>query len=489
MRVNTIGRQHIGVCLAVGLLVACLGVTAQANMIIDLVATGISDAAGSISADGKTVTAAAVGDVVTFSLYMLPQGTTPSTTGLQLGAGAVLQTRAIDTQYKVRGDLGGMALDPAWKAGTGWSVGLNVDLANPDESSFPGNKDGDKDIGSVLPDATPGNFLNAVAGAMTYSPPSTGFMVGTFTYTVTGLGPGPTDTLITYAPRKVAAAWLWKENGSIKTGTSGLFTIHPVTITAAGGPIVPALPASLGDNPAIFGTALVVPVAGLASYADIASVVGSTTGSGGSPVLLLGTGGAKILAGVNGDTAMKQFNMAWRGRTTAEGSNAAPWATGGLFGNVVQVMGMDKPVGQTWHGAVQTDAFVLQMDYDAQELTRIWGDTEQQAAAKGAIYLGYLDLGPDRVLGGGDDRWHAAVAGNFTGTSMYVGDRAYDPALDAPGGVLAVGHYGVDTAHDQVWAILDHNSQFAPMPEPGTLTLLGCLGVVGLLISRRFRRK
>ena len=71
---------------------------------------------------------------------------------------------------------------------------------------------------------------------------------------------------------------------------------------------------------------------------------------------------------------------------------------------------------------------------------------------------------------------NAGAAGQFVGT------RAYDEATD-----LLVGNWGVDTANDVVWAVVNHNSEFAVLPEPGTLALLA-LGEL-LLGARRTRRR
>jgi autotransporter-associated beta strand protein len=52
--------------------------------------------------------------------------------------------------------------------------------------------------------------------------------------------------------------------------------------------------------------------------------------------------------------------------------------------------------------------------------------------------------------------WKNAVAGNHTGTPVFVGDRPYNPLTD-----FHPGFYGVDTANQTVWAVLNHNSSFA----------------------------
>lgn len=42
-----------------------------------------------------------------------------------------------------------------------------------------------------------------------------------------------------------------------------------------------------------------------------------------------------------------------------------------------------------------------------------------------------------------------------------------------------------DQANNHVWAIMDHNSEFAAIPEPNSLALVG---LAGLLVIRRPRR-
>ncbi len=50
-----------------------------------------------------------------------------------------------------------------------------------------------------------------------------------------------------------------------------------------------------------------------------------------------------------------------------------------------------------------------------------------------------------------------------------------------------LGSWGVDTTGNSVWAVLNHNSQFAVLiPEPASAALLGLLGLA--VLPRRRRR-
>ena len=116
------------------------------------------------------------------------------------------------------------------------------------------------------------------------------------------------------------------------------------------------------------------------------------------------------------------------------------------------------------HGTA-TDVFVLQLTYNEAAAISLFG-------SEANVILGWLDPA--------DGVWKNAVLGNDGGTPNFVGDRAYDPLTD-----FVLGDYGVDTANNHVWAVLDHNSQFAATPEPTGLALLS-LGT--LLFAARRRR-
>lgn len=117
-----------------------------------------------------------------------------------------------------------------------------------------------------------------------------------------------------------------------------------------------------------------------------------------------------------------------------------------------------------------TDIFVLQLAIATVESTQ---------------YLGWLN---------GSNTWVNAVAMNSaTGGSAVAGyNGSYSSFVTGGGSATAayLGSWGVDTAADTVWAILDfekETSEFAVIPEPSTWLLLGAgLGV--LVCRRRMRR-
>ena len=118
-----------------------------------------------------------------------------------------------------------------------------------------------------------------------------------------------------------------------------------------------------------------------------------------------------------------------------------------------------------------TDMFVLAMQY-----------TDQAVADAGLTESDLRLLWAD---GSGD--FVNAVLGNSnaetTGEDLFV-DGAYNSS------VHTLGYYGVDTENNTVWAVLDHNSDYAPgvVPEPSTICLV-LAGIVGLKVTRKFYAK
>jgi hypothetical protein len=108
---------------------------------------------------------------------------------------------------------------------------------------------------------------------------------------------------------------------------------------------------------------------------------------------------------------------------------------------------------------VGTDTYVLQMSYDP---ARVNG---------GDVKLGYRDS---------QGFWVNAVLGNIGGVAVNQGDAAYDPTTD-----FHLGYYGFDSRTNTVWAVLNHNSEFAVIPEPASF---GLLAIVAVALIRRRRR-
>jgi fibronectin-binding autotransporter adhesin len=144
---------------------------------------------------------------------------------------------------------------------------------------------------------------------------------------------------------------------------------------------------------------------------------------------------AELLGGTAG--ADRTVAMAWRQGASGE--------KGTLISDVLSLEGSGD------------DTYVLHMSYDPN-----WG---------ASAYLAWLD----------GDGWVNAVAGNTGGTPMFF-DAAYDPAEH-----FTLGYHGVDTANHFAWAVLNHNSQFAVVPEPGTALMLLAGGLA--LVLAGFRRK
>jgi uncharacterized protein YjbI with pentapeptide repeats len=208
-----------------------------------------------------------------------------------------------------------------------------------------------------------------------------------------------------------------------------------------------------------FGTALTAPVAPNGSYANLDSKVTATSGSGGYGMI---GSEATILEGTNTSGSAQTVTMQWRTQTQAERKSPE------LISDVVRLSGM------ALDGTSQTSPFVLQMNYNP-SLLPLGAGSEGLLASKQQIYLAWLDPG--------DGKWENAILGNI-GTNLggfYL--RAWVP------GDMTLGDWGVNTANHTVWAVLDHNSDFAVVPEPSMLGLLAAGGIGWMAAAWRRRRR
>ncbi|MDD4890658.1 MAG: PEP-CTERM sorting domain-containing protein, partial [Phycisphaerae bacterium] len=183
------------------------------------------------------------------------------------------------------------------------------------------------------------------------------------------------------------------------------------------------------------------PLAGLASV--VHDFVGNTDATS-----------AELLAGATTGSGAQTVQMNWRQHTTAEYTNSL------IVSDVVDLtLDVSKLASST---------YVLQMSYNEND-PLIGGPTsEATLAANGKIYVAWLN-GSTWVNAGIVDLTH------FKGIEAY------------PAGDLTVGDWGVDTAANKAWVVLDHASTFAVVPEPATMAFLafGGLTMMGAALRRR----
>lgn len=238
---------------------------------------------------------------------------------------------------------------------------------------------------------------------------------------------------ITTGPNSISNAindWGQIVGQSDQGSTSGIHAVllnpnTPVTTTTAG----------VTDAKIVGGVAY-TQIAAVTNQAEnskgtTASFLGGTAGSGGS-----GTWGTN-----------RDVTIAFSDRGAAR-----------LASDIVELHGTA--------GVGFADTFVLELTYDEADAIAFFG-------AEGDARLGWLN--PETGL------WELAVDGNSSGNYLFVGDRAYNADTD-----FVLGTYGLDTANNTVWAVLDHNSEFSTVPEPSAWAMVA-IGLGSIIWLRQVR--
>ena len=179
------------------------------------------------------------------------------------------------------------------------------------------------------------------------------------------------------------------------------------------------------------------------------------------------------------------ISTSWRSPTANElaGKVGAP-----VYSDVLNLSGVYNGSSSN-----STAPYVLQMTYDPNAFAAAIGSEGTAAAiTQGLLYLGTYN----------GSKWISATDPSLNGTAGSAAQQNVGVTV-APGDTFAqwfateqgqgqtlqtlLGSWGVDTADNAVWAIVDHDAQFAVVPEPGTLALLAA-GAVALGVAYRRRK-
>lgn len=127
--------------------------------------------------------------------------------------------------------------------------------------------------------------------------------------------------------------------------------------------------------------------------------------------------------------------------------------------------------------SLYSDVFDLTGLNGAYVVTLSYNDADLVDALASQLFLGWFN----------GSVWTNATEGNtgnvYTGPALAGSWTTYVNVGDGLANDL--GRYGVDTTNKYVWAVLNHNSEFAIIPEPASL---GVLSMGSLMLLRRRRR-
>ena len=240
---------------------------------------------------------------------------------------------------------------------------------------------------------------------------------------------------------------------------------------------------------------------------DTVTGVGAGTGNGNEKFEIFGGGTG---SNMNIDISFRSKSDAekWGSHKTNH-DETSPIGGSPLVGNVMRLHGMGIQAA-TADGRVKTNPFILASNYTQADFDATYSLTELEELINGCLFLGWLNtsIDGDPTTVGDGDRWVHAVQGNYdnmpdnpnrhhehgvigqaiigTVEDYIAGTATSIAGLTKEAGTIRVGDHGGDPDTNVVWAAIDHNSDFAVVPEPSTYALIG--GII-CLISVALRRR